>query len=499
MKSELIRLHIKGMTCIGCQSTIEKGLKQLEGVKSVKVGYRTGNAEIIYDSDLLSSGEIKAAVCRLGYSVSEDEASGNVKRTILIAVSILALFIILEYFGILNLLVPSQLADSTMGFGMLFVIGLISSVHCIAMCGGINLSQCLPREAEDQISTKKMRDFVPVFLYNLGRVISYTAIGFILGLAGMILSGSANGEIPALFQGIVKIAAGIFMIGAGLNMLELFPLLRRVSVTMPSFFRGSIDNAAVRSKQPLVVGLLTGLMPCGPLQSIQLVALASENPLLGALSMLVFSIGTVPLMFGLGSLVSVLGRTFFHTVTTVGSVLVVVMGLAMLSQGGNLSGLFNFSGILIAAAVVAFVGIASALPYRNTMWKKAGIAASVCIAAAVILSVYCCRVLESEPSSATEIIDGVQVVHSKLEPGDYPDITVQSGIPVKWIIEADEGSINGCNSRMTIGEYGIEYSFKEGENIIEFTPSEAGEFSYSCWMGMIDGTISVVESEYTEE
>ena len=53
------------------------------------------------------------------------------------------LFLVLQHFGILNHLAPDSLAETGMGYGMLFVIGLITSVHCIAMCGGINLSQTL--------------------------------------------------------------------------------------------------------------------------------------------------------------------------------------------------------------------------------------------------------------------------------------------------------------------------------------------------------------------
>jgi plastocyanin domain-containing protein len=68
-------------------------------------------------------------------------------------------------------------------------------------------------------------------------------------------------------------------------------------------------------------------------------------------------------------------------------------------------------------------------------------------------------------------------------------------MPVKWIINAPDGSINGCNNRMIIKEYDIEYSFKNGENIIEFTPSQAGKFQYTCWMGMIRGTITVSQAK----
>ena len=79
-----------------------------------------------------------------------------------------------------------------------------------------------------------------------------------------------------------------------------------------------------------------------------------------------------------------------------------------------------------------------------------------------------------------------------LQPWQYPTITVQAGIPVEWNIQAPAGSINGCNYRMFIHEYGIELAFEEGDNILCFTPTEPGEFYYTCWMGMIRGKIVVV-------
>lgn len=92
--------------------------------------------------------------------------------------------------------------------------------------------------------------------------------------------------------------------------------------------RGARDGGA------LTVGLLNGLMPCSPLQSMQLAALASLSPIKGALSMLFFSLGTTPLMLGLGSLTAALGQRFNRAVLRAGA----VMGLAMLSQGAALAG-----------------------------------------------------------------------------------------------------------------------------------------------------------------
>jgi len=71
-------------------------------------------------------------------------------------------------------------------------------------------------------------------------------------------------------------------------------------------------------------------------------------------------------------------------------------------------------------------------------------------------------------------------------------ITVQQGIPVRWTIKAPPGSITGCNNSIIIREYGIQYDFKPGDNVIKFTPAKTGRFRYSCWMGMIQSTITVL-------
>ena len=92
-------------------------------------------------------------------------------------------------------------------------------------------------------------------------------------------------------------------------------------------------------------------------------------------------------------------------------------------------------------------------------------------------------------------VDGVQTVTTKLSSGRYEPITVQKGVPVKWVIQAKAADINGCNNKMVIPKYNIEKKLVAGDNIIEFTPTEAGTFAYSCWMGMIRSKITVVDGQ----
>lgn len=182
------RIYIGGMTCVNCQNKIEQVLKKTPGVENVKVSYHKGTADVEMDLDWVTLEELQAVIRNLGYEVLQDQDIPKKKfaRTAELLILIFLLYRLLQHYGILNLLVPSELADTGMGYGMLFVVGLLTSVHCIAMCGGINLSQCIG-SCSGQSQTEENGGFAafrPAVLYNLGRVISYTGTGFVLGFLG---------------------------------------------------------------------------------------------------------------------------------------------------------------------------------------------------------------------------------------------------------------------------------------------------------------------------
>lgn len=497
--SKRIHLCIGGMTCVNCQNKIERKLNGTDGIVSASVSYNKGTADIVYDNRKISPQEIYAVIKNLDYEVLQDreKQKTDIMNIICMLIIIVALYVVLQSLGIFNLLVPSRLADTGMGYGMLFVIGLLTSVHCIAMCGGINISQCIPKaEHKEEGSGGRMSALRPALAYNLGRVLSYTAVGFVMGLTGFLLGGGTEVGFSTLLQGVLKIIAGSFMVIMGINMLGLFPWLRKFTIRMPRFIARRIVKEKSESTRPFVVGILNGFMPCGPLQSMWIVALAAGSPFAGALSMFLFSLGTVPLMLGLGSVVSVLGKRFTDKVMTVGSVLVVVLGLAMLSQGGSLSGLIPPDLLLILVIAFSAAGVLLSIPVQEKIYKSIMKIASLVI----IIGAYALWNIQGElvkydsvSETEAEIVDGVQVINSTLSLGRYPNITVQAGIPVRWVIDAPEGSINGCNYKVIIQDYGIEYTFSTGENIIEFTPTKAGTVRYSCWMGMIHGNIFVTD------
>jgi plastocyanin domain-containing protein len=100
----------------------------------------------------------------------------------------------------------------------------------------------------------------------------------------------------------------------------------------------------------------------------------------------------------------------------------------------------------------------------------------------------------SSATTDTATASPSQTVESTLQSSGLPDITVQVGLSVRWIINADDTALNGNNRRINIPEYGIsEFELKSGANVIEFTPTQTGVFTYSDWMGMNHGTITVTE------
>ncbi len=101
-----------------------------------------------------------------------------------------------------------------------------------------------------------------------------------------------------------------------------------------------------------------------------------------------------------------------------------------------------------------------------------------------------CSAKAAEPATKdTE----VQNIVSQVTRSGYEPITVKAGVPVKWTLQAEKADLTGCNSAISIPEYKIVKKLKAGDNVIEFTPTKSGVVPFSCWMGMINSEINVVD------
>ena len=232
-------------------------MKQKHVVRAV-VNYKTSTAEIVLDSQETHPDEIISVIKKIGYgaSIKKDKSNASSRQIGGIFILLVALYVLISKTIGFNTL---PVIEGNVGYGMLFVVGLLTSIHCIAMCGGINISQCIT-----QISTDGTNNlYKSSLLYNGGRVISYTIIGAVVGALGSVISFSGASK------GIVSILAGLFMILMGINLLGLFPNLRKFNIQIPSGVR-RVFMGNTGERGPFVVGLLNGFMPCGPLQTMQI-------------------------------------------------------------------------------------------------------------------------------------------------------------------------------------------------------------------------------------
>ncbi len=186
-----------------------------------------------------------------------------------------------------------------------FVTGLISSFgHCLGMCGGIvaiysarQAALVPPGEAPPSILTR-IRRLLPL---HLGRIITYTILGALIGFAGSLLD-RLGGLVG--WQGVFSIVIGIAMIAVALSLMRVLPpievalgsVIGRVSPMkrMRSLF-GQHTFAATFG-----LGNLWGLLPCGLVFAMLVVATGTHSWWGGALTMFTFGLGTVPTLLGFG-------------------------------------------------------------------------------------------------------------------------------------------------------------------------------------------------------
>lgn len=445
---------MRGMSCASCEERIRRAVEALDGVVACVAEYASSRVRVSYDPDRVDGARIAGAIREAGYEIEAPAplagSSSGPRRLIGgftpialagIGVLLLGLLLGLRATGVFSA-VPEVTAG--IGYGLVFVIGLFTSLHCVAMCGAIGLSQSVSAEGAGGSAARRP---APGLLYNAGRVVAYTVIGGIVGALGAVIGFSR-----ALQGGIVGVA-GVFMVIMGVTMLDLFPSLRKLVPRMPLGFRRLAGRAG--SSRPFVVGLLNGLMPCGPLQSMQIYALGTGSAAAGALSMFLFSLGTVPLMLGFGAVASLFSRRLQAKVIGVSALLVALLGMGMVARAMNLTG------------ASARVGSAVSGLFRPR---------------------------EAAGGSVATIRNGVQYVQTTLHASSYDPIVVQAGVLLRWTVKAASASINGCNSPMTVPSWGIEKRLVPGDNVIEFVPTTAGDVTYTCWMGMIASVIRVVPS-----
>ena len=428
------KIKVFEMTCTSCESRVERAVTKLNGVKNAIASFSSQSLTIEYDTDFCNPEKIRTAIKTAGYST---EISNNYK---IAGIFIIVAAILLIGNSSSGFDITSRLNGAT--YFVLFIVGVLTSIHCVGMCGGVMLSQSISKDSKSKFDSIK-----PAILYNAGRVLSYTLIGGIVGALGSVLSLSISAKAG------LQIFAGVFMVIMGLNMSG-FGLFRKLNLKLP----WSACSVKKKPKTPFLVGVLNGLMPCGPLQTMQLYALGTGSAFKGALSMLLFSLGTVPLMLTFGALSGLLSKGYTKTLLKFSGILVVVLGILMGTRGLTLAGVTIPTPSTLAAS----------LSGNKTLTS-------------------------SSPAAKPTIENGVQIIKMTADGAGYTPngLYVQKNMPVKWII--DGKALNSCNGQIIVPSLNIQKTLQSGENIIKFTPKDK-DISFSCGMGMIRGVIKVVDN-----
>ena len=311
MKTETQELKIRGMICRSCVGEVEALLLHKRGVIRAKVSYLKGQAQLEYDPELVSLSDVQRRLAENGYQSGDRGLSGLALDGLCLVLTLLLTWLLLG--GSHH---SMELGDSA-GFGAAFLIGLMTSPHCLGMCGGILLGNCAQNRSPALAS----------LAYNVGRILSYTAIGGIFGALGTVIAYSMS------VKSMVFTMVGLAVILIGLNLWGLLPGLASLFPLQPSFCQLPTKTRKRFAGRPLVIGLLTGLMPCASLYAMWLHAVSGGSAAYGAESMLAFALGTAPLLFLFGALGALIPKKWNKYFLKASAVLVTSMGLKMLIMG----------------------------------------------------------------------------------------------------------------------------------------------------------------------
>ena len=200
--------------------------------------------------------------------------------------------------------------------------------HCIGMCGPIVVSLSLSMEDRNRLP--------PHLLYNSGRILTYGFLGGVLGL-----SGSFTGVVTHIagIQKAVMVLTGLTIIAIGIIMAGWLPIGRLFKDAPPAggflcrTFRHLTTARSTGIYFPL--GLLLGLLPCGPVYTALLAVIRStmpvDNPTRAVLTgfglMLAFGLGTVPALLLVGKLTDLGWLKYRSRIYRIGALLMVCMGI----------------------------------------------------------------------------------------------------------------------------------------------------------------------------
>ena len=448
-------LYIQGMHCSSCELLVEKYAKEQKGVESADASLKDSKIDIYYEHGqgipiqninkefkeqgyTFSNKKIKDTPLlsfKNGTMILNKDKTDNLLKTILVLLLVIALFVLMDKLQLAKY-INIQNNTSLLAF---FPLGLVAGISsCAALVGGLLLS--LTKQWNDiYLQKTEKQKFVPHLMFHIGRILSFAILGGILGLIGKTFSFS-NTTISAILVIVVSLAMFIL----ALQMLNI-SWANKIKIALPkSFSEKIVDEKKFSGKfMPFSIGALTFFIPCGFTLIAQGVALTSGDFLRGSLIMLLFALGTLPMLLGIS-----------------------ISGVKLNSKP-KYTAMFN----KIAGILIVFFAIYNINSQMNILGLP---------------SINDIKLPQKEQSVLAEDTDGKQILKIKADGFEYiptSSTTIKAGVETTLVV--DNQGIQGCATYMVgRGLFNGYIDLKPGENTITFTPKK-GTYKITCSMGMV--------------
>ena len=204
-----------------------------------------------------------------------------------------------------------------------FIFGLISSFHCVGMCGPIAMMLPVDRNNEAKKVTQ-------IITYHIGKLTAYGILGLIFGILGRSFYLAGMQQQLSIIVGVLMIVVALVpeKIFAKYNFSKpVYKIISKVKSSLGQQFK----NKSYKSL--FTIGLLNGFLPCGMVYVAIFGAIAMQSVSLGVLYMLLFRIGTIPMLTAVIYISNVLSFSFRGTLQKIIPVVAVVIGMLFIIRG----------------------------------------------------------------------------------------------------------------------------------------------------------------------
>lgn len=245
---------------------------------------------------------------------------------------------------------------------LIFLLGFLGSFgHCLGMCGPLTVAFSLSHQQQTQRWQQQLKFHT---LLNLGRMFSYILVGATIGgLGSALLEGGQLAGVGSDLRRWIAIITGVMLIWFGLgqikpDFLPHIPILHPI-LTGNLHNRLSTGMMKLSSQKkwwtPALLGMTWGLMPCGFLYAAQIKAAGTGNLWDGAITMLAFGLGTLPIMLGVGVSTSFMNKDRRSQLFRLGGWVTLFIGMITLLRTGDT--MVDYSGhaalILLILSLIA--------------------------------------------------------------------------------------------------------------------------------------------------